>query len=105
MWASLVTMYTLTAGAFPAAVRSSGLGLALGAGRIGSVLGPYAGGLVLAGGASVGTTCLLLAIPALAAAILMALTRSDAQAYDASAVGFAPDPLTAASMPASVPQP
>jgi predicted MFS family arabinose efflux permease len=82
MWAGAINLYALTAGEFSASVRTSGLGLTLGAGRVGSVLGPYAAGVLLTMGLSIGNTCLILGVPAIAAAAILLLDRSKSRSSD-----------------------
>jgi MFS family permease len=48
LYGSMASLYAAVPGVFPAAVRASGTGLALGIGRIGATVGPYVGGLVVA---------------------------------------------------------
>ena len=58
----------LAATIYPTAVRSTGVGWALGIGRIGAILGPTIGGFLLAAHVSVRDVFLLATIPALIAA-------------------------------------
>ena len=67
----------LAATYYPTRVRSTGVGWALGIGRIGSIIGPLAGGMILARQAGVGTLFMSAAVPALLAAIAsFALSRT-----------------------------
>jgi AAHS family 4-hydroxybenzoate transporter-like MFS transporter len=68
-------MNALAAGAYPTSVRATGVGYALGVGRIGSVLGPVIGGVLLSFGWSGGTLLLAAAVPAAACAAAVALLR------------------------------
>jgi AAHS family 4-hydroxybenzoate transporter-like MFS transporter len=58
----------LTATFYPTAIRSTGVGWALGVGRIGSIVGPLVGGLLLANQVGPQSLFAVAAIPALAAA-------------------------------------
>jgi MFS transporter, AAHS family, 4-hydroxybenzoate transporter len=58
----------LTATLYPTAIRSTGVGWALGIGRIGSIVGPLVGGLMLANQVRPQSLFAVAAIPALAAA-------------------------------------
>lgn len=58
----------LTATYYPTAIRATGMGWALGIGRIGSIVGPLIGGAMLANHIDVQTLFLVAAIPALVAA-------------------------------------
>jgi AAHS family 4-hydroxybenzoate transporter-like MFS transporter len=60
--------HALAAAFYPIAIRSTGVGWALGIGRIGSIAGPVLGGLLLARGATIGQVFWAAAIPAVIAA-------------------------------------
>ena len=61
------------AGFYPTAMRSTGLGWALGVGRLGSIVGPVLGAVMLANRWSVAEIFGAAALPALGAAALVAL--------------------------------
>ena len=66
----------LTATYYPTAIRSTGMGWALGIGRIGSIVGPLVGGVMLAAKVGVDLLFTAAAVPALiAAAAAFALVR------------------------------
>jgi AAHS family 4-hydroxybenzoate transporter-like MFS transporter len=68
----------LTATYYPTAIRSTGVGWALGIGRIGSIVGPLVGGMMLARGMGAQALFAAAAIPALvAAAAAFLLARRD----------------------------
>lgn len=71
----------LTATYYPTAIRSTGMGWALGIGRVGSIVGPLVGGAMLAAKVGVDTLFTVAAIPALIAAAaalaLVGVARSD----------------------------
>jgi len=70
----------MTASYYPTAIRSTGVGWALGIGRIGSIIGPWVGGLILSFEWKTSSLFLTAAIPALLAALaafIMALQRSE----------------------------
>ncbi|MET3663626.1 MFS transporter [Caulobacter sp. 1776] len=72
-----IGLNAVTANAYPTAVRSTGIGWALGVGRIGSILGPTIGGALLAMGWSPQALLLTAIAPALvAAAAVFALRRA-----------------------------
>ncbi|MBF6029799.1 MFS transporter [Pseudomonas sp. P115] len=58
---------------YPTAFRSTGIGWALGVGRIGSILGPVAGGMLLAVGWEGHSIVMIAALPALVAAVAVTL--------------------------------
>lgn len=70
MWAGSALAYSVIALAYPAEIRASGIGLIVTIGRIGSILGPYAAGLLLGSGVSRAMTTFGLASPVLIAAVL-----------------------------------
>jgi MFS transporter, AAHS family, 4-hydroxybenzoate transporter len=61
--------HAVTADFYPTSIRSTGVGWALGVGRIGSIAGPVLGGLLLARGTAVGQVFWAAAIPALIATL------------------------------------
>ena len=68
----------LAAEFYPTAMRSTGVGWALGIGRIGSIIGPTLGGLLLVGGVATRQIFWMAAIPALlatAAAFMIAIAQ------------------------------
>jgi AAHS family 4-hydroxybenzoate transporter-like MFS transporter len=62
-------MNALAANYYPTALRSTGVGWALGIGRIGSIIGPVVGGAMMAMGWHTGQLFTVTAMPALLAAI------------------------------------
>jgi benzoate transport len=69
--------WALAARLYPAEMRSTGIGWALGVGRIGAVLGPLAGGLLVGAGATLGTTFGIFAAVSLIAAALVLQLRME----------------------------
>jgi MFS family permease len=63
-------LYAVAAKIYPTEVRSTGVGWAIGLGRFGAVVGPYAGGLLIAAGFSMEANFILYAVPTLLAGIL-----------------------------------
>jgi MFS transporter, AAHS family, 4-hydroxybenzoate transporter len=59
--------HAVTSGFYPTAIRSTGVGWALGVGRVGSIVGPVLGGMLLARGTSIRQVFWAAAIPALIA--------------------------------------
>ncbi|MDB5241202.1 MAG: transporter, partial [Spirosoma sp.] len=68
-----VGMYSLAAKLYPTRVRATGVGWAVGAGRIGAVVGPIVGGLLIAAGWSMAANFIAFAIPSLVAGIITLL--------------------------------
>jgi AAHS family 4-hydroxybenzoate transporter-like MFS transporter len=71
-----IGMNALAAAIYPTAIRSTGVGWALGVGRIGSIIGPVAGGLLLGAGWSAQSVVLVGVVPALLAAMAVVALRS-----------------------------
>lgn len=69
--ATQIGIYAVIPGLFPASVRAGATGLAIGMGRLGSVLGPWLAGIMLAAGWSAPWLFAAMAMPYLCAAILM----------------------------------
>jgi AAHS family 4-hydroxybenzoate transporter-like MFS transporter len=69
-------MNALAASFYPTSVRATGVGWALGVGRIGSVIGPVIGGVVISLGWTHPTLFLAAAIPALVSAVAVALLKA-----------------------------
>lgn len=70
-----VGITTLTSMIYPVSMRSTGLGWALGVGRVGSIVGPAIGGLMLATIADPRSVYLACTVPALIGALAIALLR------------------------------
>jgi AAHS family benzoate transporter-like MFS transporter len=74
------------AGYYPAAARATGLGWALGIGRLGAIAGPTYGALFVGAGSAVAASCLAFAAPALLGALAMSrLPRRDRSTAPAAA--------------------
>ena len=79
---SQMSMTAFTATQFPVAVRASGIGFVQSIGRIGSLVGPMAGGVLLTAGMTTQALFGLCLVPALAAAAalgILAVIRAGAQ--------------------------
>jgi MFS transporter, AAHS family, 4-hydroxybenzoate transporter len=70
-----VGIVTLASMLYPVQIRSTGLGWALGVGRVGSIVGPTIGGLMLATGLDAKHVYLVCVVPALVGALSIALLR------------------------------
>ena len=70
------SFYGLAASLYPAAVRGTGVGWAMGAGRFGAVVGPSMGGVLIGSGASLSTVMIVFAVPLLIAAIAALYSRA-----------------------------
>lgn len=67
----LIGLYSLAARLYPTSSRATGIGLAIGAGRFGAILGPYAGGVLISLGWPMGRYFALLALPLMAVAAIL----------------------------------
>ncbi len=65
-----VGLYAFAARMYPSEFKTTGIGWAMGAGRIGGIVGPKLGGLLIAAGLSIGSNFLIFSIPALIAGIM-----------------------------------
>ncbi|MCP3472273.1 MFS transporter [Bradyrhizobium sp. CCGUVB1N3] len=73
-----IGMNALAAGLYPTEIRSTGVGWALGVGRIGSIIGPVAGGVLLGFGWNAQSVVLAAAVPAVLAGLaVIALRRRE----------------------------
>jgi MFS family permease len=80
-FATAVGIFSIMASGFPTHVRGTGIGLAFTAGRFGSAVGAYLGGYLLAMGLDRPELCVVLALPAVGAAIVIGfLARRNAGA-------------------------
>lgn len=85
-----IGMNALTAEIYPTAVRSTGVGWALGVGRVGSIIGPVLGGFLIAREIPTEEILYLAALPPLlASAAVWALGRLREPSVDAPAVSIA----------------
>ena len=79
----------LAANFYPTSIRSTGVGWALGVGRIGSVVGPVLGGIMLKMGWTPQQILLSIAVPAFCAGLAIILSNrlvGSANAYQAAPV-------------------
>jgi benzoate transport len=75
-----VGLYALAARLYPTRVRATGVGWAVGAGRIGAVVGPLVGGLLIGLSWSMAANFTAFALPALGAGILTLFIRASKSA-------------------------
>jgi len=69
MIGSMASLYSLVPQIYPALVRNTGTGLAIGVGRLGAVIGPYVGGLLIGAGWQRLAYYSVLALPVLISAV------------------------------------
>lgn len=70
-----VGMYSLAAKMYPTEIRATGVGWAVGAGRVGAVFGPLIGGFLIAAGFSMASNFMFFAIPTVISGIVTLLIR------------------------------
>ncbi|MBN8831789.1 MAG: MFS transporter [Sphingomonadales bacterium] len=75
LFASACGCWLTIAYAFPPQLRATGLGIATTVGRIGSIFGPLTAGYLLAAGFGKPVICMMLAIPAMMAAVIFMTAR------------------------------
>ena len=73
--ATQIGIYAVIPGLFPARIRASATGLAIGLGRTGSIVGPWLAGALLATGWTAGGLFALMAVPYAAAIFLLLAMR------------------------------
>ena len=73
-----VGLYSVAARVYPATVRTTGIGWAIGAGRIGAVIGSYVGGILISLDFSMGTNFVIFAFPLLLSGLAAAMMSSPA---------------------------
>ena len=76
VYGGFINMYTVTARVYPAEIRTTGVGWAIGLGRVGAVIGPYLGGVLIGMGVSIDANFLIFAAPLLLAAMCAIMIRS-----------------------------
>ncbi|HWE47057.1 MAG TPA: MFS transporter [Caulobacteraceae bacterium] len=76
LYGAMASLYAAVPGVFPAAVRTSGTGLALGIGRVGATAGPYIGGLLVAAAWTRPGYVTIMSAPLIVCAIALALLSS-----------------------------
>ncbi|MDZ7934672.1 MAG: MFS transporter [Emticicia sp.] len=67
-----VGLYALSARLYPTEFRTTGVGWAMGAGRLGGIVGPIIGGLLIGAGLGIATNFLIFAVPALLSGLITA---------------------------------
>ena len=73
--ATQIGIYAIFPSLFPSSIRAGATGLAIGAGRLGSVIGPWLAGALLSIGWSANALFAFMAIPYVIAAVLIAMLR------------------------------
>ncbi len=75
-----VGLYTLSARLYPAMFRTTGVGWAMGAGRVGGIVGPALAGVLIAAGFGLALNFLIFAVPAILSGIIT--SRIDSENID-----------------------
>ena len=71
-----VGLYSVAARFYPTEIRSTGVGFAMSAGRVGGIVGPLLGGLLIGAGLSMTANFMIFAIPTLLAGIATLMIKS-----------------------------
>lgn len=71
-----VGLYSVAARMYPTEMRTTGIGWAIGAGRLGAIVGPMMGGILIGSGLSITMNFIIFGIPAIAAGIATVLIKS-----------------------------
>ena len=71
-----VGLYSVAARFYPTEIRSTGVGFAMSAGRVGGIVGPLLGGLLIGAGLSMTANFMIFAIPTLLAGIATFMIKS-----------------------------
>ena len=74
-----IGLYAVAAKIYPTEVRTTGIGWAIGLGRLGAIIGPVAGGLMISKGFTIQQIFLLFSIPLIIAGIFTLLISSETQ--------------------------
>ena len=72
----LIILLALAAELYPAEIRSTGIGWAMGIGRLGAVIGPLLGGVLIGQGLSIPNLMMIYAIPLVIAGLAALLVRA-----------------------------
>jgi MFS transporter, AAHS family, 4-hydroxybenzoate transporter len=72
-----VGLYSVAARFYPTEIRSTGVGFAMSAGRIGGIVGPLVGGFLIAAGLTMTANFMVFAVPTLLAGIATFMIRTD----------------------------
>lgn len=70
-----VGMYSMAAKVYQTEVRATGVGWAVGAGRIGAIIGPFLGGVILASGVGLSGSFAIFTVPAIIAGIATLMVK------------------------------
>jgi AAHS family 4-hydroxybenzoate transporter-like MFS transporter len=95
MQGGFIGLYAVGARIYPAAIRITGIGWAIGVARLGAVLGPYVAGVLVAGGMGMAGSFLVFAIPLAIAAIAVSSMRSPELSAGSRVVSGAKKPARA----------
>ena len=71
-----VGLYAVAARFYPTEIRSTGVGFAMSAGRIGGIVGPFLGGFLIAAGLSMTANFMVFAVPTLLAGLVTLMIQS-----------------------------
>ena len=71
-----IGLYAVAAKIYPTELRTTGIGWAIGFGRLGAIIGPVVGGIMIGSGLSMQLNFIIFAIPVMIAGIITLLISS-----------------------------
>ena len=77
MQGGFVGLYPVAARIYPSEIRTTGVGWAIGAGRLGAVIGPIIAGYLVGAGLTIGTNFIIFAIPCIIAGCAALMIKSE----------------------------
>ncbi len=72
-----IGLYAVAARLYPTEIRTTGVGWAIGLGRVGAIVGPIVGGLMIGAGLSMTTNFIIFAIPTLISGVFTMMIKSE----------------------------
>jgi MFS transporter, AAHS family, 4-hydroxybenzoate transporter len=70
-----VGLYSLAAKLYPTQIRATGIGGAVGVGRIGAIIGPLLGGILIGIGLTMSSNFIIFAVPTLLGGVIVLLIK------------------------------
>jgi len=71
-----VGLYSLAAKIYPTSIRATGIGGAVGIGRIGAIIGPLLGGVLIGMGLTIGTNFMIFAVPTIIGGLVVLFIKT-----------------------------
>lgn len=96
VFGSMIGLYSIAPGLYGTAVRNTGMGWAIGIGRIGAIIGPSAAGLLLARGWTGADCFLAFSVPLLIAMVAVLLLKTQIKESKGSESEISPETIKSA---------